>query len=129
MFDPSLIWRIIPEGKYGLEPWRKAQELLLRKLAALGADPAAIDASRVLRVSQTIHQETGHTVTTYFRHPYIFSLTEVLGEYLVEDAKPEEKRANPPIGNKKVAQIYTRQSNPFFNLAWDRREDIKNWYI
>lgn len=122
----QLIWRIIPEGKYGLEPWRKAQALLRSKLAALGADPAAIDASRVLRVSQTIHLETGRTVATYFRHPYIFSLTEVLNEYLIEGkVNPEEKREKPSIGGKKVAQIFTRQSNPFFNLAGDRREDLK----
>jgi len=49
-----------PLPRAALPRWNLAQQLLGERLASLGADPNARDASRVLRLEQTVNRKTGH---------------------------------------------------------------------
>ena len=59
-----LLWLHGPIPRAALPRWTACQKALWEVLKHLGADRAAIDAARVLRVVGTIHSEAGVVVET-----------------------------------------------------------------
>lgn len=126
----QLIWQIEIEGMYSASKWKSAEKLLASSLEPFGADQAATDIPRLLRLTGTINHKTGNTVVSYLRHTYIESLASVLNEYFGTETNVIPSPPSPVIlKSPKRAMlpkpIFTKQNSPFFNLAWDRKEDLK----
>ena len=117
-----------------LPRWNACQRYLVDKLAALGADRAARDASRVLRIVQTSNSKTGQIVR-------VVHVTEENGqpvrygfEYLAEHLLPfsreqlaeakEAKRARLELiqGGRKTDGLRAFSSR---QLSWHRVEDLR----
>lgn len=118
-----------------LPRWNACQRYLVDKLSALGADPAARDASRVLRIVQTSNSKTGEMVrvvhvTEENGEPIRYGF-EYLAEYLLPFSRDqlaeakEAKRARLELieggrkGKDGLRAFSSRQ------LSWHRVEDLR----
>jgi hypothetical protein len=116
-----------------LPRWNACQKHLVNKLASLGADPAAKDASRVLRLVNTVNTKSGNICR-------VVSVLEQAGqpvrydfEYMAEMLLPVSRWDIETQRQKKAQHLQLlpggRQSNlKGFNgrqLAWDRLEDLR----
>lgn len=82
-----------PIPRHALPRWNSCQRYLVDKLKAVGADPAARDASRVLRLVDTVNTKSGKLV-------HVLHVTEADGEpvrygfdYLCEHLMPFSREA------------------------------------
>lgn len=74
------IWKI-NEDRNALPRWNRVQSYLIDACAELGADPAARDAARVLRVPFTINSKNGATVQIARFSDISYTLHEIITEY------------------------------------------------
>jgi len=77
-----LLWKL--DGDYDrqyLPEWKRAQEYLYDKLSVFGADRAAMDAARILRVPGSIHSTTGNKVEIADFDDVQYTLESILEEY------------------------------------------------
>lgn len=89
----QLIWRLVPEGRFSLPVWQVVSDYLYQVLKELGADPAATDASRILRVVGTTNTKNNETVTAEVLHEQYISLTDFIREYILPNTpEPKPKR-------------------------------------
>lgn len=123
-----------PIPRQALPRWNSCQRHLVNKLQSLGADPQAKDASRVLRLVDTVNTKSGqicHVIDVEqdaSGEPVKYSF-EYLAEVLLPVARWDieaEKRARrsrltviPGGHNTGLKKFSGRQ------LAWDRLEDIR----
>jgi hypothetical protein len=114
-----------------LPRWNAAQRYLVESMLPIGADPAAKDASRVLRLEHTINTKSGEMV-------HVVHVTEENGEpirynfeYLCECVLPkarwdiEKAKKKPKL--KGVEGGYTKglRRSSDRRLNWDRLEDLR----
>jgi hypothetical protein len=127
-YQDSLPRRALPR-------WNAVQRYLVEKLEFIGADPAAKDASRVLRLCNSVNTRSGEIVR-------VVHVTEQNGEpikydfnYLAECILPfsreylEEKRKEREQKPLKIIKGgYSGNLTPFSGrqLAWDRLEDLRS---
>ena len=64
-----LYWLHAPMPARVLPVWQRCQDVIIKALLFAGADPAAKDCARVLRLCGTIHPKTGHVVTGHIYDP------------------------------------------------------------
>ena len=116
-----------------LPRWNACQKHLVNKLASLGADPAAKDASRVLRLVNTVNTKSGNVcrvVSVFENHgePIRYDF-EFLAEMLLPVARWDiEKQREAKANQLAVIQGGRKGNLKGFSgrqLAWDRLEDLR----
>lgn len=112
-----LIWLINKVPSKALPLWNAIQKYFYNELKDLGADRAALDATRILRVPGSINSKSGTEVRILEQYDYIYDLREIQNNYL-----PELK---PKIDSKKKKRIskVTRLHNEY-TLHYARLQDL-----
>lgn len=106
-------WLLRPAPRAALPRWAAVQQYLTATLADLGADPAAIDAARVLRLAGTVNSKTGATVgLVEFRLPaekqaIRYELADLARQYL-----PEEWHTSARVPDAQRPTVATTQGQP-----------------
>lgn len=127
-----------PLPRQALPRWNAAQKYLVERFSSLGADRAARDASRVLRLVDTVNSKSGEVVYVSFANRtldgeianYDF---DYLCEYLLPYTRDElaqirekiQKKEQPPAltlihGNPSAKRGFSSRE-----LAWHRLEDLR----
>ena len=123
--------------RQALPRWNAVQRYLVDRLAALGADPAAKDASRVLRLVNTVNTKSGETAfvvhvtegpdgkPTRYGFEYMAESVLPVARWDVEaDRKARAERRQQlklvPGGKSDNLRGFSGR-----RLAWDRLEDIR----
>ena len=110
--------------RQALPRWNACQRVLVEKLSRFGSDPAAKDASRVLRLVNTVNTKSGEICRVIHAsdHRYDF---EYLAESLLPVRRDEirlPKQRMRAVTGGWVGNLKPLQSN---GLAWDRLEDLR----
>lgn len=128
-----------PLPRRALPRWNACQRFLVERLSALGADPAAKDASRVLRLVNTVNSKSGeicrvvHVESGADGQPVRYSF-EYLAEMLlpaarweIEQQRQERLQASERRQLRLVTGTKTSHLRGFSGrqLAWDRLEDLR----
>lgn len=125
-----------PLPRQALPRWNACQRHLVDRLAALGADPAAKDASRVLRLVDTVNTKSGeichvvHVENGQDGQPVRYSF-EYLAEMLLPMARWDiEKQRQDRIERRQLQLVPGGRSSNLRGfsgrqLAWDRLEDLR----
>ena len=117
-----------PLPRQALIRWNAVQKVLVEKLAPLGADPGAKDASRVLRIENTINTKSGERVRVLDVDPGKNGPNRWCFETLCLEVLPIDRRE---LRSKKFKVI---KGNPNITglhqfsgrqLAWDRLQDLR----
>ena len=110
-----LVWLIdrVPSKAYPL--WKALEHKFYNALKEFGADPKALDPTRVLRVPGSINTKSKTVVSILDEIDYIYDLREIQKEFLPE-LKPKEKKKGRL---KKINYIYRERS-----LYYARIQDI-----
>lgn len=123
-----------PIPRQALPRWNACQRHLVDKLAELGADPAAKDASRVLRLVDTVNTKSGNVCRVVHVQEEAGEPARYNFEYLCEmllpvarwDIEAQQKRKRDrqltliPGGRKGNLKGFSGRQ-----LAWDRLEDLR----
>ena len=121
--------------RQALPRWNACQRYLVEKLATLGADPAAKDASRVLRLVKTVNSKSGDVCR-------VVDVVEKDGlpvrygfEYMCEtllpvarwDVKKLQRKASSSAQLRLIpgGQLGNLRGFSGRQLAWDRMEDLR----
>jgi hypothetical protein len=84
-----LYWLLEPLASNALPVWQRIQNTLINALSGIGADPAARDCTRLLRVVGSKHRKTGAVVEGRILNPRRWTLHEIADEVLgPRPAKP-----------------------------------------
>lgn len=122
--------------RQALPRWNACQRYLVDRLACLGADPAAKDASRVLRLVNTVNSKSGevcrvvHVESGPDGQPVRYSF-EYLAEMLLPVARwGIEKEHQERIKRRQLHLVQGGRSSNLRGfsgrqLAWDRLEDLR----
>lgn len=122
--------------RQALPRWNACQRYLVDRLAGLGADPAAKDASRVLRLVNTVNSKSGevcrvvHVENGPDGQPVRYSF-EYLAEMLLPVARWDiEKQRQERIERRQLqlvpgGRISNLRGFSGRQLAWDRLEDLR----
>ncbi|HCD9749794.1 TPA: replication protein [Pseudomonas aeruginosa] len=119
-----------------LPRWNACQRFLISRLEVLGADPAARDASRVLRLVNTVNSRSGeicrvvHVENGLDGQPVRYSF-EYMAEMLLPTARWDieamkqaqlDRRQLKLLAGNKTGNLRTFNAR---QLAWDRLEDLR----
>ncbi|MDH4610333.1 replication protein [Pseudomonas sp. BN102] len=119
-----------------LPRWNACQRHLVSRLDVLGADPAAMDASRVLRLVNTVNSRSGeicrvvHVENGLDGHPVRYSF-EYMAEMLLPTARWDIEATKHAQFNRRQLKLLAGHKTGdlrTFNarqLAWDRLEDLR----
>lgn len=125
--------------RQALPRWNACQRYLVDRLAGLGADPAAKDASRVLRLVNTVNSKSGevcrvvHVVNGPDGEPIRYNF-EYLAEVLLPAARWDiegDRKARAERAERRQLKLLpggkTGNLRGFSGrqLAWDRLEDLR----
>lgn len=128
-----------PLPRRALPRWNACQRFLVERLSVLGADPAAKDASRVLRLVNTVNSKSGEICRVVHVEPgadgqprrYAFEyLAEMLlpvARWEIEQQRQERQQAVERRQLRLVTGTKTSHLRGFSGrqLAWDRLEDLR----
>jgi hypothetical protein len=135
-----------PLARQALPRWNAAQRALVEKFLDIGADPAAKDASRVLRLVETVNTKSGEVVHVSWANTikdgaevraydfdylceYLLPFTrEQLAQMREERRKKYENRQQRPKleiidGNSQAKRGFSSRQ-----LAWHRLEDLRTLF-
>ena len=87
--------------------WYAVQRYIYNQLKEFGADPNALDPTRVLRVVGTVNSKSNSYVKILDMYPYEYKLREIQEEYLPEVSEKREKKKGRP---KKVVSLFNEYS-------------------
>lgn len=134
-----------PLPRQALPRWNLAQQLLGERCAPIGADPQARDASRVLRLEQTVNSKTGERCEVVWINEgadgcplrYDFDLLfddiapltrgeldALCDERATENPRKKEKAKSPALSLIKGGRHGLKRIN-YQELAWHRMEDLR----
>lgn len=125
----GLYYIIFLENTYAneLPKWQLVEQFLYEKLEQFGADSKCLDATRVLRVPNTINSKNNERVKILETYDYTYTLDEIIEHYIpdvkIEQKKEKQKTTNKSkvknSGGKKFVSLYTT-----YNLYYTRYKDI-----
>lgn len=125
-----------PLPRQALPRWNACQRHLVDKMANVGADPAAKDASRVLRIINTVNSKSGQVcrvvhvekdaagLPVRYSFEYMSEILLPIARWDIEEnrQKKEEKQKLKIIHGGKQSNLRGFSSR---QLAWDRLEDLR----
>lgn len=125
----ALVWLHRPVSQKDLPKWNLCQRRILQALRNVGADSAATDAARVLRLVGTLNSRSGSLVQTLWEDlDYIWEFDELIDEILPPTVRKPERNLNrrpPSSSNGKVRQTAnTGQRLSAKTLNKTRLEDL-----
>lgn len=121
--------------RQALPRWNACQRHLVDKLAELGADPAAKDASRVLRLVKTVNTKSGNVCRVVhvqenrgepirYNFEYLCEMLLPVARWDIEDQRQKKRDRQQlaliPGGRKGNLRSFSGRQ-----LAWDRLEDLR----
>ncbi len=138
VLDSGLPARALPR-------WSLVQHEIGRRLAGLGADPNALDASRVLRLDQTVNSRSGEVVRVVYRAGTRYDFNQLADALLpltrakLQELRQEraERAADPQYQKRSATRTKGHLTaidtgalghlRPFIGaqLAWDRLADLR----
>jgi hypothetical protein len=77
-----LYWLLDPTPGQALPVWQRIQDVLIKALASIGADPAARDCARMLRLVGTTHSKSGSQVRGVVLTDTLWTLHELADQVL-----------------------------------------------
>lgn len=121
--------------RQALPRWNACQRHLVDKLAELGADPAAKDASRVLRLVNTVNTKSGNICRVVhvledkgepirYNFEYLCEMLLPVARWDIE-AKRQEKRERQQLSLVSGGRKGNLRGFSGRQLAWDRLEDLR----
>jgi hypothetical protein len=114
----ALIWYLKPAPAAAMPLWQFAEDWICTQLESLGADSAATDAARVLRLAGTVNSKNGATVQAFECHNHKLDLKDWKRDWLpTQREKPLKNVANKPRSVSRLLNVYT--------LNYQRMLDIK----
>ena len=96
--------------------WYAIERHIYNQLKEFGADPNALDPTRVLRVVDSINTKSNTRVKVLDYNEYVYTLREIQEEYLPELKPKKEKSKGRP---KKIVSLFNE-----YNLYYSRVLDI-----
>ena len=93
---------LINEDKKKLAEWQTIEKFLYNKMEWLGADAKCLDATRVLRVIDSINSRNNNKVKVLDQYEYDYSIDEILENYIPEIQKYKK--------SKKKKKDYSRKN-------------------
>ena len=119
--------------RQALPRWNACQRYLVDRLAQMGADPAAKDASRVLRLVNTVNTKSGNVCRVVhiengqdgepirYNFEYLCEMLLPVARWTIEQQRQERRQLKLLSGGKSdnLRGFSGRQ------LAWDRLEDLR----
>jgi len=133
-----LYWLIEPVPAKALPVWQMVQNKLIEALAPIGADPAARDCTRVLRLCGTINSKNGAEVTANVLTGKRWTLHQlsdaVLGErpkwVPFDKSKPKSKSARiRSLGAAREGRKYKGSIYHRWYLVYQDLMKIADWYF
>ena len=125
-----------PVPKWTLPRWNAVQRQLVDRLAPLGADPQARDASRVLRLVNTVNSKSGeicrvvHVTPGLDGKPIRYNFEQMAEELLPYGRQELEQRKRDLAERRQRLRLVGNQSSHLRRLsgkqlAWDRLADLQ----
>ena len=113
----ALVWRHEPVPPYVVPKWGRCQREIYEALEDLGADPSALDATRVLRLVGTYNSRSGALVKSIFEDlEYVWDFGDLADEILpLTREELEERRARYAAREPRTAP--EREDNPLEGLS------------
>ena len=106
----ALVWLHRPVPPTELSRWNRCQAYIWRALRDVGADRAATDAARVLRLAGTVNSKSGTLVRTLWEDvDYVWDFTDLVNEILPQDL--QNLKAVPDEGPRDETSSPRRASN------------------
>lgn len=127
-----LLQTALPQA--ALPRWNALQDVLNARLAAFGADAKAMDASRVLRLVQTVNSKSGQIVRVMHHSGCRYDFDQLAKDLLpyarpapAVDPRPAASVAilRPGPGESREANTTGLRRFMGFQLAWDRLADLR----
>ena len=101
----QLIWKI-SEDRNALPTWKRVESYFHNILVPYGADPKAMDASRVLRMPFTKSSKTGKTVEILDLNDIVYTLYEIIQEFEIPNkSSPKPSSMGKATAKQRVAAI------------------------
>ncbi len=110
-----LYWFLEKAERHMLGLWQRVQSHLIDNLKDIGADPAARDCTRILRLTDTINSKSGTKVEGFIIDAYRWTInefaTETIGEFKPA-AIPKHRRKAKKRTTAIIRDISAKQSAP-----------------
>ena len=111
---------LINEDKKKLPEWQTIEKFLYNKMEWLGADAKCLDATRVLRVIDSINSRNNNKVKVLDYYEYDYSIDEILENYIPEIRKYKKSKKKKKGRPKKFVSLYN-----LYHLYASRIADIE----
>lgn len=111
---------LIDENKKKLPEWQVIEKFLFSKMEWLGADAKCLDATRVLRVVDSVNSRNNQRVTILDHYDYDYSIDEILENYIPEIPRAKKAKKKKKGRPKKIVSLYN-----LYTLYHSRIEDIE----
>lgn len=111
---------LINEDKKKLAEWQTIEKFLYNKMEWLGADAKCLDATRVLRVIDSINSRNNNKVKVLDQYEYDYSIDEILENYIPEIQKYKKSKKKKKGRPKKIVSLYN-----LYHLYASRIADIE----
>ena len=111
---------LIDENKKKLPEWQTIEKFLFSKMEWLGADAKCLDATRVLRVVDSVNSRNNQRVTILDHYDYNYSIDEILENYIPEIPRAKKAKKKKKGRPKKIVSLYN-----LYTLYNSRIKDIE----
>lgn len=111
---------LIDENKKKLPEWQTIEKFLFSKMEWLGADAKCLDATRVLRVVDSVNSRNNQRVTILDHYDYDYSIDEILENYIPEIPRAKKAKKKKKGRPKKIVSLYN-----LYTLYNSRIKDIE----
>lgn len=111
---------LINESKKKLPEWQTIEKFLYSKMEWLGADAKCLDATRVLRVIDSINSRNNEKVKVLDQYEYDYSIDDILENYIPEILKYKKAKKKKKGRPRKFVSLFN-----LYNLYASRIADIE----
>lgn len=111
---------LINENKKKLAEWQTIEKFLYNKMEWLGADAKCLDATRVLRIINSVNSKNNGKVKILDQYDYNYSIDEILENYIPEIPKYKKAKKKKKGRPRKIVSLFN-----LYNLYASRIQDIE----
>lgn len=111
---------LINENKKKLPEWQTIEKFLYSKMEWLGADAKCLDATRVLRVIDSVNSRNNERVKILDYYDYNYSINEILENYIPDIPKSRRKKSKKKGRPRKFVSLFN-----LYKLYSSRIDDIE----
>lgn len=111
---------LINESKKKLSEWQTIEKFLYSKMESLGADAKCLDATRVLRIIDSVNSKNNGKVKVLDQYEYDYSINEILKKYIPEIPKYKKSKKKKKGRPRKFVSLYN-----LYHLYASRIADIE----